>query len=115
MSRLTRERTAGGEATTEVAYGVTSLTRDRADARRLLGLARRHWGVENRLHYVRDVTPGEGACRVSSGAGPQVLAGVRNAAVHLLSRIRPGNIAATRHLAAKPRKALGLLISKQKN
>jgi hypothetical protein len=99
-----------------VAYGITSLTRDRADARRLLGLARRHWGVENRLHYVRDVTLGEDACRVRSGAGPQVLAGVRNVAIHLLSRIRPGNIAAaTRHLAAKPRKALRLLNSKQKN
>jgi hypothetical protein len=71
---------------------------------------RRHWGVENRLHYVRDVTLGEDACRVRSGAAPQALAGLRNAAIHLLSRIEPGNIAAaTRRLAAKPRKAWRLI------
>ncbi len=82
--RLTRERTVAGQTTTEVAYGITSLPRERADARRLLGLTRRHWGIENRLHYIRDVTLGEDACRVRSGSAPQILAGVRNAALHLL-------------------------------
>jgi hypothetical protein len=36
--RLTRERTAKGKTTVEVVYGITSLTRERADAARLLGL-----------------------------------------------------------------------------
>lgn len=110
--RLTRKRTAAGKTTTEVIYGVTSLTRSRADAHGLLGLVRRHWGIENRLHYVRDVTLGEDACRVRSGSAPQALAGLRNVATHLLSQIRPGNIAAaTRYLVAKPRKAVRLLAS----
>jgi len=114
--RLTRERTAASKTTTEVSYGITSLPRGRADARRLLGLVRRHWGVENRLHYVRDVTLGEDACRVRSGAAPQALAGLRNAAIHLLSRVRPGNIAAaTCLLVAKPRKAVDLIGSRREN
>lgn len=114
--RLTRERTAAGKTTTEVVYGITSLPRDRADASRLLGLVRRHWGIENRLHYVRDVTLGEDACRVRSGAAPQVLAGLRNAAIHLLGAVRPGNIAAAiRHLVAKPRKAIALVYPRREN
>lgn len=114
--RLTRERTAAGKTTTEVAYGITSLPRAKADARRLLGLTRRHWGIENRLHYVRDVTLGEDACRVRSGPAPQILAEVRNAALHLLVGVNAKNIAAAiRHLAAKPFKAVRLIRPKAEN
>ena len=102
--------------TTEIAYGITSLPRDGADAARLLKLVRRHWGIENRLHYIRDVTLGEDACRVRSGPAPQALAGLRNAAMHLLRRVNPTNMAAaTRHLLAKPRKAIKLIESKREN
>jgi predicted transposase YbfD/YdcC len=45
---------------------------------------RTHWCIENELHYVRDVTLGEDACRVRTGSAPQVLAALRNAVVHLL-------------------------------
>jgi hypothetical protein len=114
--RLTRERTVKGQTSEEVVYGITSLPRDRADARRLLGLTRRHWGIENKLHYVRDVTLGEDACRVRKGSAPQVLSGVRNAAIHLLKRINPRNVAAAiRHLAAKPLKAIGLVCPNVEN
>ena len=54
--RVERERRVKGVATAEVVYGVTSLTRGRADAARLLALVRSHWGIENGLHHVRDVT-----------------------------------------------------------
>lgn len=114
--RLTRERTVQGKTTVEVAYGITSLPRSRAEARRLLALVRRHWGIENKLHYVRDVTLGEDACHVRKGSAPQVLAGVRNAALHLLKRINPTNVAAAiRHLAAKPLKAIRLVCPKPEN
>jgi hypothetical protein len=74
------------------------------------------WGIENRLHYIRDVTLGEDACRVRSGSAPQVLASLRNAAMHLLRGIDPGNMAAaTRHLNAKSRKAIDLIQSKREN
>lgn len=51
MFRLTRERTAKGKTSVEVVYGITSLTRERADAARLLGLVRRHWGIEMALAH----------------------------------------------------------------
>ncbi len=88
----------------EVVYGVTSLTRGRADAARLLGLVRSHWGIENGRHHVRDVTFREDACRVRSGNAPQVLASLRNVAVYLLNRMGgvPSIAAATRRVAANP-------------
>ncbi len=114
--RLTRERTVKGQTTVEVVHGITSLPRDRAEARRLLALTRGHWGIENKLHYVRDVTLGEDACRVRKGAAPQVLAGVRNAALHLLKQTNPKNVAAAiRHLAAKPLTAIRLVCPKVEN
>lgn len=85
--RVTRERTVRGVTTVEVSHGITSLSVERADARALLGLVRSHWRIENQLHYVRDVTLGEDACRVRKGAAPQVLAALRNAVVHILAAI----------------------------
>jgi hypothetical protein len=74
----------------EVVYGITSLRPEQADAARLLGLVWVHWRIENSLHYVRDVTLGEDACRVRRGSAPQVLAALRNAAVRLLSGLGAG-------------------------
>ncbi|MFO0928352.1 MAG: ISAs1 family transposase [Gemmataceae bacterium] len=61
---LVRERTEKGVKSVEVVYGITSLGREQADAARLLGLVREHWGIENGCHYRRDVTLGEDASRV---------------------------------------------------
>jgi predicted transposase YbfD/YdcC len=86
--------------------------RERADAQRLLELSRGHWGIENGLHYVRDVTRGEESCRVRTGAAPQVLAGLRNVVVHLLEKVEAtSKAAATRHFAARPFNALSLLLT----
>lgn len=84
---ITRRRTVKGVTTVEVAYGVTSLSPERADAKTLLDLTRGHWSIENELHYVRDETLGEDGCRVRSGAAPQVLAALRNAVVYLLTKV----------------------------
>ena len=71
---------------------------------------RGHWGIENRLHYVRDVTMGEDACRVRSGSAPQVLAGIRNSVIALL-RVTDGKTSppAIRHHGVKVGKALRLI------
>jgi predicted transposase YbfD/YdcC len=82
---ITRERTLDNKTTVEVVYGMTSLSADRADAAALLVHVRDHWKIENSLHYVRDVTLREDACRVRSGTAPQVLAAIRNTVVHLLN------------------------------
>jgi predicted transposase YbfD/YdcC len=94
----------------EWAFLVTSLPRGRADAKCLLALNRGHWSIENRLHYVRDVTMGEDACRVRSGAAPQVLAAIRNAVIGLLRAKGAGNMAAAiRSHAWNPTAALNLV------
>ena len=108
--RLVRERRVGGGTTAEVVYGITSLSRDEADAAELLRLTRAHWGIENGLHHTRDVTLGEDRCRVRSGAAPRVLASLRNVAVHLLRGMDGPSVAsAARQLAAYPQRALDLL------
>ena len=107
---LVRERTEKGKTAVEVCYGITSLTPGEADAARLLGLVREHWRIENCLHYVRDVTLGEDACRVRKGSAPQVLAALRNAAIHLLAGVSAeSRAAATERLTARPSEALSLL------
>lgn len=45
---------------------------------------RAHWTIENRLHWVRDVTFDEDRCQIRRGAGPQVMATLRNLAISLL-------------------------------
>ncbi|WP_020467926.1 ISAs1 family transposase, partial [Zavarzinella formosa] len=82
---IIRERTVRGIKTVEVGYGVTSLSEKQANAADLLKHLRDHWKIENELHYVRDVTFREDACRVRSGSAPQVLAALRNAVIHLLA------------------------------
>jgi len=77
----------------EVEYAVTSLATGRADASRLLDLWRGHWGIENRLHWVRDTAWQEDRCRVRVGAAPQNLAAFRNA-LNLLRLAKVTNITA---------------------
>ena len=108
--RVERERRGPAGATVEVAYFITSLGRDRADAGRLLALVRAHWHIENRLHYVRDVTLGEDACRVRTGSSPQALAALRNGVIHLLDGVAAtSKAAATRRFAAHPAEAIRLI------
>jgi hypothetical protein len=111
---LERTVTVGGEVTVEVQPVITSVPRGRADAATLLGWVRGHWGIENRLHYVRDVTLGEDANRTRSGGGAQVLAALRNLAVSTLRAGGATNIAAgLRRNAARVRELfVGLRILK---
>ena len=60
------------------------MERSRADAKQLLQWNREHWGIENRLHWVRDESFGEDRCRVRTKAAPQILAGIRNIAINWL-------------------------------
>lgn len=108
--KLVRQRTVRGQTTTEVAYGITSLPSELADARALLQLTREHWGIENRVFHVRDVTLGEDHCRVRTGAAPMILSTLRNVTLNLLRWKNVPNIAAAlRRHAAHPLEALALI------
>ena len=93
VCRLERLVKRDGVETREVEYAITSVGPEEADAATLLEWWRGHWGIENRLHWVRDVTMGEDASRVRTGSAPQALAGLRNAAVSLLRLLGKTNIA----------------------
>ena len=76
----------------------------------LLEYVRGHWGIENRLHYVRDVTLGEDASQVRTGAAPQVMAALRNVVLGLLRSGGETNIAAAiRRIGWTPGQALAIL------
>ena len=72
VCRLERQRVVKGKKQVDVSYAISSLPATDADARRLLSLSRGHWGIENRLHWVRDVTFDEDRSQVRTGAAPQV-------------------------------------------
>ncbi len=56
VAQLTRTVIKADKTTREVVYLITTLTASKASPERLLDLNRGHWSIENRTHYVRDVT-----------------------------------------------------------
>jgi hypothetical protein len=108
---LERVRRSKGRETTETVCAVTSRDPGRAPAARLPAIALEHWEIDYRLHWVRDSVLGEEACRVRTGAAPQVLAALRNAGLRLLRTSGLTRIAALRRHAAKPDEALRLVMS----
>jgi predicted transposase YbfD/YdcC len=101
-----------GALTEEVTYGLTSLPPDAATAAQVEALWRGHWTIENRVHYVRDVTWGEDAGQVRRGHAPHTLAALRNGLLSLLRALGWTQIAdATRHYGAYVHRAIALLSS----
>jgi predicted transposase YbfD/YdcC len=99
-----------GEVTRAVTYGVTSLRAQDATPEQLAGLWRGHWAIENRRHYVRDVTLGEDACQMHVGSAPQALAALRNSLLSLVRQAGWHNIAAgLRHYGTSVTDALQLI------
>ena len=117
VGRVERRRTVRrrGQPHTEVevTYAVTSLRPERATAALLLAHLRRHWGIEHRLHWVRNVTFDEDRSQVRTGAAPQVMAAGRNLTLALLRRAGHANIAAAlRTYADRPRDAVALILNR---
>jgi predicted transposase YbfD/YdcC len=99
-----------GKVSCEVTYGITSLPAQVATAAQLEHFWRGHWTVENKVHYVRDVTLGEDAGQIHSGNAPQVLAALRNGIINLLRSTGATNIAdALRHYGASIPRVFALI------
>lgn len=110
ITRRTRPATGPRRWITEVAYAVTSVPSLRADPEVLGRWVRGHWGIENRLHHVRDVTFAEDHSQVRTGTGPRVMASLRNLVLSLYRINGDTNMAqATRRTARDPRRALNLI------
>ena len=108
VAQLRRTVTRNGKKTVEVVYLITS---DReADPATLAAWVRGHWHIENKLHWVRDVTYQEDKSLVRTGNAPRVMASLRSLAISLLRLDGHANIAAAnRHYARDPQRTLKLL------
>jgi predicted transposase YbfD/YdcC len=110
VAQLRRTTTRAGNKTVEVVYLITSADARSAPPATLAAWVQGHWGIENSLHWVRDVTYDEDRSQIRTGAAPQVMATVRNTAISLLRLAGWANIAqALRHHARHPDLALKLL------
>jgi predicted transposase YbfD/YdcC len=113
VAQLTRTRTEKNKTTVEVVYLIAILPSGSDGPQSLLALSRGHWGIENSLHYVRDVTFAEDRSRIRTGHAPQLLAACRNLAITLIHRSGSSHIAASRRsFSYHPRTAFDLLLSR---
>jgi predicted transposase YbfD/YdcC len=109
--RLERTWREHGQTKRTLRYGITSLGPDQADADRLLALRRGHWAIENRLHRHKDVNFGEDASLIHAGAGPTVMALLRDAALSLLHHAGIQRIASRlRQHSQHPEQAVALVL-----
>ncbi len=98
------------KTTLERVYLISSQSRLQANPKQLLAQNRGHWGIENRLHYVRDMAYDEDRCRARKGHTPRTLSCLRNFAISLLRLFHVPNIkAALRGLAAQADTVLEML------
>lgn len=104
--------TRGRRNSEELAYGLTSLSAADVSPAQLLQAVRRHWHIENRLHYRRDVTLGEDACLLAQHPAARILALLNNVVLFLIDHSGgAGNAAAKiREFAATPQLALDLIL-----
>jgi hypothetical protein len=112
VCRIEREvlELKSGQQRHETVFALTSLPPEQADPLKLLTLNRGQWAIENRSHYVRDVTFDEDRSRIRLGQGPAMMACLRNFAIALVRLSGFTNIAsALRAFAQQPRRALAAI------
>lgn len=99
-----------GRVQQETSYGITSLPAEKASAERLLAVNRAYWGIENGLHYRRDVTFKEDGCRLRVGHAAHMMAALNNLAIGLILRRGIKNAPeARRRFCAIPQDAMELI------
>lgn len=101
-----------GKVTLERVYSVADLTAAQANAPEIAHRVRERWGIENKIHHVRDTTFAEDASRVRTGTAPRAMAALRNPAIGALRITGYDNITAglRKHArdAARPPATLGI-------
>ena len=90
------QRPVKKEASTQIVFGITSRPFSSEIAQQLLAWTRNHWGIENKLHYRRDVTLEEDDTRMKHTHQAQVLATLNNFVVALAKHLGFSNLAAAR-------------------
>jgi predicted transposase YbfD/YdcC len=112
VAQIRRTTTRAGKKTVEVVYVITSADHHAAPPATLAAWVQGHWGIENRAHWVRDVTYDEDRSQVRTGNGPHVMATLRNLAIGLLRLNGTANIAAAlRHHARQADRPINLIMT----
>lgn len=112
IAQLRRTRTVKGKRTVEVVYLITSADHRAAQPATLAGWVRGHWGIENRVHWVRDVAYREDHSQVRTGTAPQVMASLRNTAITIARIAGWRNIAsANRYHSWHPHEAITCMLT----
>jgi len=112
VAQIRRTVTRAGRRSVEVVYVVTSADHRTAPPATVASWVRRHWGIENSLHWVRDVVFDEDRSQVRTGNAPRVMATLRNTAINLLRLAGWTTIAAAlRHHARDPHRPVTLLLT----
>jgi len=112
VAQVRRTVTQAGKTTVEVVYLITSAPHTAAPPAILAGWVQSHWGIENRLHWVRDVSFDEDRSQVRTGHTPRIMATLRNTAISVLRLAGWTNIAqALRHHSRDPQRALACLLT----
>lgn len=76
-------RTVNGKTSSETRYYISSIIND---CQKFGNATRSHWGIENELHWVLDVSFSEDDCRIRKGNASQNFAVVRHIATNLIKR-----------------------------
>ncbi|WP_233188250.1 transposase, partial [Actinomyces qiguomingii] len=71
-----------------VVYLICSIPPEQAPPEQVAAWIQGHWAIENRVHWVRDVTYDEDRHQLRTGSGPQVMATLRNLAISLIRTMR---------------------------
>lgn len=112
VAQLRRTRTVKQKKTVEVVYLITSADHLQAPPQVLAAWVRGHWGIENRLHWVRDVMFDEDRSQVRTGNSPRIMATFRSTAISLIRLAGATSIAAAiRHHARHPDEAINLTLT----
>jgi predicted transposase YbfD/YdcC len=101
--QIVRRRTVKGKRSAETCCAVTSLTFTQATCAELAAIIRGHWGIEDRLHWVRDMDFDEDRSQVRTASGPRIMASRRNLVITILRLAGTASIAAAlRYHARRP-------------
>ena len=114
LARVTCTRQTDKGVTSEVRYFISSLT---GSADQLLQAVRLHWGIENRLHYVLDVSLGEDSCRIRKDHGAENMAVMRHIALNLIrqEKTNPRGVKARQKQAGWDNEYLAKILVSDKN
>lgn len=105
--QITRRRKVKGKWSRETCYAVTSLSVTQARPAQLAAIIRGHWGIEDRLHWVRDLDFDEDRSQIRTASGPRIMASLRKLAITILRLTGATCIAAAlRYHARQPSRPL---------